>query len=426
MKKILAILLTLALIPCGFGVVFADVALTDIENTPYQTAIENLVEKGIIKGYPNNTFQPENTITRAEASVILVKAVNADSDALAAAKGGKFSDVADTYWGKDSINYAAENGLISGYEDGTFRPNEKISYYEMAAMLVNAAGVKANELEGEWPDNYYNKATELGFMNLVPDENSAFDGNAPATRGNVARMTNEALTLIQEANRTPGTDQPENPTTPVPDQPEQPTKPENPVTPEPEQPAKPEQKPGEDSTTGAASSTGALADYTGRAYGIVTGVSVVLNEDGETVQLLDFLYGNGPCSLITREKNTFHAGLLTNYNGELFCLKINNGVVSDVSMDGSALGAKNYTEYTKGGFEKVTEMKNGVVTLADGSSYTISDDASIYVSDTDGATADDYKTGAKRNIEKDCYVSLYSVTKNADSQGPVEIVIIKK
>lgn len=400
MKKMIAILLAFVLVPWGFGAVFADAVLTDIENTPYQTAIENLLEQGVVKGYPDNTFKPEGTITRAEASVILVNSASPDQDAVSEAMGGTFSDVTDSYWGSAYINYAAEEGFIAGYEDGTFRPNNNVSYYEMAAMLVNAAGFQADDLEGEWPDNYYNKAVELGFMNIVMAEDASFDGNAPATRGNVAMMANAALELIQEANQTPEINQPE----------------------EPEQPVTPEENPDEDSNSNGTVSTGPLADYSGRAYGIVTDVSLVLNKDGETVQLLDFLYGDGVCSLVTKEDNTFKEDL-SSYNGELFCLKMNNGVVTDVSTNGKSLGAKYYKEYTSS-FEEVTEINNGVVTVG-GNAYTISDDASIYVADTDGTASDDYKIGTRRNIEKGCEVRLYSVTEDSYDQGPIEVIIVK-
>lgn len=400
MKKVVAILLAFALIPWGFGAVFADAALTDIENTPYQAAIENLVEQGVVKGYPDNSFKPEGTITRAEASVILVKAANSNQDVPSTTTGGIFSDVPNSYWGSAYINYAAEKEFIVGYEDGTFRPNDNVSYYEMAAMLVNAAGFQANDLEGEWPDNYYNKAVALGFMDIAMTEGTSFDGNASATRGNVAMMANAALDSIQKANQTPDVNPPE----------------------ESEQPIPPEEKPDEGSNSNGTVSTGSLADYSGRAYGIITDVSLVLNEDGQTVQLLDFLCGKDVCSLITKEDNTFK-GNLNSYGGELFCLKMNNGVVTDVSMDGKSLVGKYYKEYTKN-FEKVTEMKNGVVTIVGGDSYTISDDASIYVADTNGSTTDDYKTGTKRSIEAGCEVRLYSITEDSFEFGPIEVVIV--
>jgi len=107
--------------------------LKDITGHWAEQNIEELVASGAIKGYPDGTFQPDRTISRAEFAAILVKAFNLES------KGGKvFNDTAG-HWAKDAIAAAAEHGIVSGYSDTVFGPDDNITREQMAAMIVKAA-----------------------------------------------------------------------------------------------------------------------------------------------------------------------------------------------------------------------------------------------------------------------------------------------
>ena len=72
MRKFVSIMLALALILSSFTLAFSADSLKDVEGTEYQEAVNGLAEKGVIEGYPDGTFRPESTITRAEACVIVV------------------------------------------------------------------------------------------------------------------------------------------------------------------------------------------------------------------------------------------------------------------------------------------------------------------------------------------------------------------
>ncbi len=87
---------------------------------------------GYLQGYPDGNFRPEQGVSRAEAAVLLDKAFSSQSSGKTA--NPSFTDVASSYWAAGAIAYLAAAG-ISGYPDGTFRPNKILSRAEAAVML---------------------------------------------------------------------------------------------------------------------------------------------------------------------------------------------------------------------------------------------------------------------------------------------------
>ena len=119
----------------------------------YNTAVSTLSSMGIITGYPDGTFRPNAAITRAEFAAITARFDN-DGDKTAA----KFSDIA-THWAKDEISIAYNNGWITGYPDGTFGPQRDITRAE-TMTLVNRVLNRQPETEEDllpnmtvWTDN---------------------------------------------------------------------------------------------------------------------------------------------------------------------------------------------------------------------------------------------------------------------------------
>ena len=124
----------------------------------YNTAVSTLSSMGIITGYPDGTFRPNAAITRAEFAAIAARFDN-DGDKAAA----KFSDIA-THWAKDEISIAYNNGWITGYPDGTFGPQRDITRAE-TMTLVNRVLNRQPETEDDllpnmtvWTDNANPKA----------------------------------------------------------------------------------------------------------------------------------------------------------------------------------------------------------------------------------------------------------------------------
>ncbi len=99
-----------------------------------QEPIELLAGAKVINGIDGSRFEPERAITRAELAGILVKAMNLP----AVAGGAAFKDVTGSDWYSGCVAAAAQAGLFSGYEDGTFRPDRTITREEMVAVLARA------------------------------------------------------------------------------------------------------------------------------------------------------------------------------------------------------------------------------------------------------------------------------------------------
>ena len=132
---------------------------TDVaSNAWYNTAVSTLSSMGIITGYPDGTFRPNANITRAEFAAIAAR-FDPSGDKTAAA----FSDIL-THWAKDEISIAYNNGWITGYPDGTFGPQRDITRAE-TMTLVNRVLNRQPETEDDllpnmtvWTDNANPKA----------------------------------------------------------------------------------------------------------------------------------------------------------------------------------------------------------------------------------------------------------------------------
>jgi len=169
------------------------VALNDIAGHWAQGNIEKLVSLGAVSGYPDGSFKPGKTISRAEFASMLVKAFK-----LTASSGKSFTDTTG-HWAKDAIATAAACGVVNGYDVDTFGPNDLITREQIAAMIVNAAKLSpaTGELQfadsgsvSEWAKKSVITAVKNGIMNGYPD-------NKFLPRGNATRA--EAVTVIVNA-----------------------------------------------------------------------------------------------------------------------------------------------------------------------------------------------------------------------------------
>ncbi len=110
---------------------------TDVaEDAWYNNAISTLVNMGIISGYSDGTFRPDAAITRAEFTKIAVSFFDYADDGYS----GRFSDVSGGSWYATFVDAAADMGLIEGYGDGTFRPDAGITRAEACAIVNRTLG----------------------------------------------------------------------------------------------------------------------------------------------------------------------------------------------------------------------------------------------------------------------------------------------
>ena len=183
MKKILALLLSVLLIfPMSV------LAFDDIGESEHQEAIGTLATLEIIEGVNEKEFKPTATITRAEAATIVVRALGLDETAAGAVEAIQFTDVPANHWGSGYINLAAQYGIIVGYGDGTFGPEDTLTYEQIVKMLVCALGYAPKaEAKGGYPTGYLVVAKEIKLTKGIT--------NQTALREVVAQLTFNALTI---------------------------------------------------------------------------------------------------------------------------------------------------------------------------------------------------------------------------------------
>ena len=102
---------------------------SDANDEWYSAAVNYVVEKNLINGYPNGTFKPNESITRAEFAQMISGYVKNEKKSTT-----EFQDVKD-HWAKDAIDKLYGNKNVSGYPDGSFKPNAKITRAEAVTIL---------------------------------------------------------------------------------------------------------------------------------------------------------------------------------------------------------------------------------------------------------------------------------------------------
>ena len=136
LKKLVALIVTIAIMATLAIPAFA--APADVVGTEYEGAVSRLVALGVITGDPDGSFRPNGDITRAEFAAVVVRALGLQEVADYAKGVTKFSDVPANHWAAGYINVASAQGIINGYGDGKFGPNDKVLFEQAVAMIVRA------------------------------------------------------------------------------------------------------------------------------------------------------------------------------------------------------------------------------------------------------------------------------------------------
>ncbi|MEF2244810.1 CBM96 family carbohydrate-binding protein [Paenibacillus sp. IITD108] len=172
----------------------------DVEKHWAEEAINLVASLNIVNGYPNNTFRPDAAITRAEFMVMLAKAFKWNQEVA----GVSFTDtdvIGD--WAMQAVAQGFERGIITGYTDGSFRPNQQISRAEMAVMLARALGASATSMDHtEFADDAAIPAWARGEIEALRKQDiiqgksqNKFAPASIATRAEVAVIIVRALGL---------------------------------------------------------------------------------------------------------------------------------------------------------------------------------------------------------------------------------------
>ena len=121
LKKVLALVVALTMVLGTVCFAFTDVTA----DADVYTAVQTLSSLSILNGYEDGSFGPEKDITRAEFAAVVCRALGYDSKATAATS---FSDVPADHWASGYINYVAGQGIVNGMGDGTFAPEQNVTY----------------------------------------------------------------------------------------------------------------------------------------------------------------------------------------------------------------------------------------------------------------------------------------------------------
>ncbi|MNH95100.1 Cellulosome-anchoring protein precursor [compost metagenome] len=148
-----------------------------------------------IDGYPNGMFKPNQSITRSEAASIFVKALALSKQSSVVQK---FNDVPDNHWSANAIYQVQDAGLLSGYPDGSFKPDAPITRAELAAIIakINKLNVVGNvqsftDVQGHWAAGYIEAVKAVGMMSGYED--SSFKPDQSLTRAEAVKVVNMLL-----------------------------------------------------------------------------------------------------------------------------------------------------------------------------------------------------------------------------------------
>lgn len=152
-----------------------------------------------IMGYPDGTVQPEGEITRAEACTIFFRLLTDSSRDYYFSKTNDYTDVNAGDWFNNAISTLSNAGIVTGYNDGTFRPNQPITRGEMAKIIANFAnlnkGTKSfTDLSGHWSKSYVELAAGNGWIAGYPD--GSFRPDQKITRAETVTMINRVLERV--------------------------------------------------------------------------------------------------------------------------------------------------------------------------------------------------------------------------------------
>ncbi|MGO4547976.1 cadherin-like beta sandwich domain-containing protein [Paenibacillus sp. 2TAB23] len=171
------------------GTVKPPIVLNDISGHWAEAEIRKAVADGWVSGYPDGSFKPKREVTRAEFVLMLAKSQGwKESDAESVAKFSDIDNIGE--WAQTAVSMAVQMGMINGYEDGSFRPNQPITRAEMTQMIIRTLGMSVeldqstsfadNSNISAWSLPYIAEAVKRGLVKGL--DNNRFEPNRKASR----------------------------------------------------------------------------------------------------------------------------------------------------------------------------------------------------------------------------------------------------
>ncbi|NLT58929.1 MAG: S-layer homology domain-containing protein [Clostridiales bacterium] len=180
-------------------------AFSDITDPETRIAAETLSALGVVSGFEDGAFRAGATLTRAQFSKMGVLCLSAGDRALLYQNYTIFPDVRSGHWATGYVNTAVkECKILSGYPDGTFRPDNAITEAEAVTICLRMLGYTEQSIGVFWPADYLSKAREIGLTGDLQ-----IDPSAPMTRGRAAvlltnLLVNETVSANENGVLVPG------------------------------------------------------------------------------------------------------------------------------------------------------------------------------------------------------------------------------
>ena len=157
---------------------------SDVADNYTATAIETLRLMGVLDGYSDGTFRPNAALTRAQFCKMAVYAMDGSSELGRYSTVTIFPDVKPSFWASSYINMAAKKGVIAGFADGKFKPNQTVTAGQAVTILMRGLGYKDENMGGVWPQGYMAEAKTCGLLKST-GITSAYSA---LTRGQAAKL----------------------------------------------------------------------------------------------------------------------------------------------------------------------------------------------------------------------------------------------
>lgn len=195
MKKLCLIFVFIALIFNSFSTSVSAATFSDLPSSHrFYDEMMYLEAEGIITGFPDGTFRPDGVVTRAAAAIMIGRALGFDG----AQRDTTFSDVKANQVASGYIASAAARGIIQGYPNNTFRPNETVTRGQMAIFLSRAFGLTV-EADAPFNDISPSMASYLHIKRIVAENltqgypDNTFRPNEKVTRAQYSAFIARAL-----------------------------------------------------------------------------------------------------------------------------------------------------------------------------------------------------------------------------------------
>ncbi len=200
LKKVIASICVIAMMltTVAFGATYSDVA----EDSAYYEAVETLNKLEIVTGYEDGTYKPEEGVTRAEMAALIAR-IQGYGDTAAGSANTAFVDVPASHWASGYVANAAGMGIINGYGDGNFGPDDPVLYEQAVKMIMATLGYTPYaENNGGYPGGYLAAAQRYDVVNGVSNATMGTKAN----RGTIAQLLVNAIDTPLMAQKTWATD----------------------------------------------------------------------------------------------------------------------------------------------------------------------------------------------------------------------------